>query len=277
MFAWPALIVLTLAPWARADEPSPPETQVVPVEITGEDPEQLKNEPGLSEPETPPAEAPAPPDAQQRLSAAVRAYQEGRPDEARVELAALVNDTTLMDAELRQQARVYLGEVLYVDGQEDAAFKVFEVVLTEDPDYRVDPFRHPPDVCGFFEVVRASTSALTPPPTILPPAPSPAPLSAFVGFGVYQVRNGLEPKGALMMAGQLGLGVASAAGYAWITSQRRYHGEEALSRLQTLKLVQWSATAGFWGLYVWGTLDARADWRARSAPSAVGTGVSGSW
>ena len=273
MFVWRVLFLLMLGSRADAGEPPPAPPSPGSTVFSGEDPLEIPEVLADPPPET--AET-----AEQRLSGAVRAYQEGRPEEARVTLAALVNDPALTDPELRQQARIYLGEVLYVGGQEDAAFKVFEVVLHEDPNYRVDPFRHPPDVCGFFEVVRASTSALTPRPTLLPTLPAPPPLSAWVGFGVYQSRHGSRPKGAVMMISQAGLGLASAAGYGWITSQRHYRGgSETLAHLQTLKAVQWGVTAGFWGIYAWGALDARADWRERGATAegAAGAGVSGSW
>lgn len=229
-----------------------------------------------------PAAAPSPdepappsaPSAEERLDQAVRAYQQGRPEEARVALASLVNDPDLSDRELRQQARVYLGEVLYVQGQEDAAFKVFEIVLLEDPDYRVDPFRHPPDVCGFFEVVRASTTALAPRPNLAQPLPTRPPASAWAGFGVYQRAHGDRRLANTLLIGQTALGLASAGGYAWITSQRHYSGQAELARLQALRATQWGLTLGFWGLYTWGTLDARADWRSAAT---AGASVSGSW
>ena len=41
----------------------------------------------------------------------------------------------------------------------------------------------------------------------------------------------------------------------------------ALTRLQVVKAAQWGMTAGFWGMYVWGTLDARQHWRESNTPS----------
>lgn len=271
MSPWLLPFVLALAPMAGAQDPAPAE------------PAEERAEAPAAPAEEEPPEPPEPPATERRLELAVRAYQAGRYEEARTELALLVNDGSIEDRELKQQARVYLGELLYVQGQEDAAFKVFETVLQEEPEYRVDPFRHPPDVCGFFEVVRASTSVLAPPP---PPRAlvRPAPLGVYTGFGIWQRAHGRRGLANVLLTGQLLLGAASVAGFAWIRSDDEYvAGSPDEQRLKALRALQWSATAGFWGLYAWGTLNARHDARTGDGASAVelapaaGLGVSGRW
>lgn len=218
-------------------------------------------------------------DANLRLDLAVRAYQSGQYEEARTSLALLVNDPRVSDAVLRQQARVYLGEILYVQGQEDAAFKVFETVLLEDSSFKIDPFKHPPDVCGFFEVVRASVSALPDDP--IPAVTVPLSRGAWAGFGAWQRTHGYRRVGNLLMSGQVLLGTTSLISHAILLKDREYimdSPEE--TRIYALRAVQWGSTAGFWGLYAWGTLDAQRRIREgerAGAGAPVGVGVSGRW
>lgn len=269
MSCWLFISILTLARVADAQSPDPIDRPViVPPETEEHSPDHA------------------------RLDLAVRAYQAGQYEEARNSLAQLVNDPTISDAVLRQQARIYLGEILYVQGQEDAAFKVFETVLLEDPSFKVDPFRHPPDVCGFFEVVRASVNALGPAKTVTSP-----PLSdrgVWIGFGAWQRAHDQRRFGNLLMTGQVLLGVTSLATHAYLVGHREYHaGTSEETRVLALRAVQWTSTTGFWGLYAWGAFDARqriqesrqADDQGRdrregargSAEAPVGVGVSGRW
>jgi len=231
---------------------------------------------GAAEPLPTPDAEPAP-DANERLELAVRAYQSGQYEEARTSLALLVNDPGVSDVALRQQARIYLGEILYVQGQEDAAFKVFESVLIEAPDFRIDPFRHPPDVCGFFEVVRASIHATD---TLPPPRPTQSLKGTWTGFGAWQRTHGQPVLGNLLLTGQVVLGLTSAATFAILARDHQVIiGSADEARTEAIRIVQWTSTAGFWGLYTWGTLSARHQARQEVPPGApsVGVGVSGSW
>jgi len=209
-------------------------------------------------------EAPAttPPSPADRLTAAVSAYQASRIEEAQVLLAALVNDETYEDEQLRQQARVYLGEVLYRKDNQEAARRVFERVLTQDPDFRIDPFRHPPDVCGFFDTIR---TYIQPPATAksaegrpLPPLPS----VGYVGFGIYQLQNGKAGRGAAMLTTQTVSGIVSAITFAHLLDSRIFPsgGEEQAEALRT---AQWTSTSIFWGTWAWGILDAGRHWRSQ--------------
>lgn len=219
-------------------------------------------------------------DAKLRLELAVRAYQAGQYEEARTSLALLVNDPAVTDTGLRQQARIYLGEILYVQGQEDAAFKVFETVLLDDPQHRIDPYRHPPDVCGFFEVVRASMQALE-----TPLSPPPVPVSTrgvWTGFGAWQRAHGRPGLGAFLLGGQVLFGATSIVTFGLLTSDREYEpGSAEERRLEALRAAQWGSTTAFWGLYAWGTLQARGEARRLEREGAttppLGVGLSGSW
>lgn len=244
MTFWPALLVALLARGVAAEPPPP--VDGVPAE-TDTAPQ------GLSDP--PPERS-----AADRLNDAVMAYQAGHREDARNALAELVNDPALDDPLLRQRARVYLGEVLYVEGQEDAAFRAFEQVLEFDPGFRIDPFEHPPDVCGFFEVVRASTISLRP---VLPPPPRPLPATAWMGFGLYQRGHGHKTAGNLLLASEAVLGATSVVAFGLMAYDRRWSKDNPAehTRILTTMAVQWTAGLGFWGLYAAGTVNAHRDWR----------------
>ena len=204
--------------------------------------------------------APSPAD---QLAAAVKAYQASRPDDAQALLAGLVNNENYKNNEIRQEARVYLGEVLYRRDDQEAARRIFERVLTEDPGYRIDPFRHPPDVCGFFETIRAY---IRPPPAEAPPPARPLPSIGYVGFGLYQIRHDREGIGVVMLTTQTIAGILSAATFASLLDGRVYPAG-AFDQASALRTVQWSSTSVFWGTWIWSVLDAGSHWRAQATPA----------
>jgi hypothetical protein len=199
----------------------------------------------------------------------VRAYQASRSDDAQALLAGLVNDETYDNVQVRQQARVYLGEVLYRGDEQEAARRIFERVLTEDPSYRIDPFRHPPDVCGFFETIRAYIQP--PPPKVVRPV-RPLPSIGYVGFGLYQLQHGRKGIGVAMLTTQTLAGILSAATFGHLLDSRFYPtgGYDQTSALRT---VQWSSTSVFWGTWVWSVLDAGSHWRSKATPAPADSPV----
>ena len=209
-----------------------------------------------------------------RLDAAVRSYQFGEADAARGQFAALVIDDGT-PVPVRQEARVYLGELLYIAGDREEARRFFEQTLDQEPDYAVDAFRHPPEVVDYFNYVRAfrtmpPTSA--PAPSPLPPAPTlvpPSPVSTMVGHGVYHFRYGQPRRGALYVGLQGSFLAVEAVLWGSLLSDRTYQeGDEArlqqLSRRRTLTGV---AAAGYWGTWLASVLDANAHWRQVEGPS----------
>ena len=64
--------------------------------------------------------------------------------------------------DIRQESIVYIAEILYIQGDKDSAKRFFEQLLLEEPNYQIDRFRHPPDVCGYFDFVKSYTKQLTP-------------------------------------------------------------------------------------------------------------------
>lgn len=201
-----------------------------------------------------------PPTPAERLNLALSQYQQGQGTTAQHELAKLVNDPSVTDEQLRQRARVYLGEVLYLHQNEEEARRVFEVVLTLDPGYTIDPFAHPPDVCGFFETVRAYI--VTPAAQSLA-ASAPPPTSAFMGFGVYHFQTNQGRKGTRIALAQTTAGLVSLVGFAGLLDDRRYLNEDdKLSSLQLRRGIQWGSTAAFYAVWAWAIADANQHWRA---------------
>ena len=198
---------------------------------------------------------------EERLNVAVRKYQTGSPQEAQALVANIVNDRSFDNEALRQRARVFLGEVLYLQQSEEEARRVFEAILTLEPDYLIDPFEHPPDVCGFFETIR---TYIRPPeaPPIATPVP-PTPVSAYLGFGLYQMKHKQRSLGASMAIGQATFGLLSAVMFAGLLDDRDYTAgmDDERKEVQTRKAVQWGATAGFYGFWGWSAIDANRHWR----------------
>ena len=230
-------------------------------------------QPGVGPSAPPPAEAaapepPAPPTPRQRLDEAVRRYQLGQFDEARATLAELaVSNSTHLDPELRQQARIYMGELLFTEGDQQGAQVFFRKVLAEDPTRVLDPFRHPPDVVGYFNYVRALIDAErrpveAPPPVVATPVAEPAPRSAWAPLGVYHFQHGLPGRGAAWLTAQVGLTGTSFVTFVLLGID---HGAPAdspelarLKRLNTANRVVASAALLSWGLAI---TDAQLHWR----------------
>jgi len=199
----------------------------------------------------------------ERLNAAVADYKRGEVETAKLALAGIVNDPSIADEALRQQARMYLGEMLYLQQKEDEARRLFEAVLNTDPGYTIDPFVHPPDVYGFFETVRAY---LVTPRSPTPPVRSPAPSSAYLGFGLYHFHSGQSRKGARIAMLQSLAGAVSLFGFAGLMDDRRYLDEGGtLDRLKLRRSVQWTSTAAFYGVWAWAAADAHQHWRQSDA------------
>lgn len=218
-------------------------------------------------------EAEAAPDPQALLDQAVRAYQLGKRQEARDMLVALVSDLDLEDARIRQQARIYLGELMYVSGDEEGARRFFELVLEDDPSFIIDPFRHPPDVCGYFNYVRSYMVPVStggpelPGPLVRPPVPR----VAWAPFGVYHLSEGAPLRGTLYALGGTAAGTASLLLFYRLSGDRSWQEGDTIERdrLRRLKLAQYGTTAGFYGLWGVSIVDAHSHWRRRNPPAAA--------
>ncbi|MBC8454615.1 MAG: tetratricopeptide repeat protein [Deltaproteobacteria bacterium] len=196
-----------------------------------------------------------------RLNEALSLYQRGKAPTAQAALTQFINDPSMVDEGLRQRARVYLGEVLYQQQNEEEARRVFEAVLMLDPNYAIDPFAHPPDVCGFFETVRSYIVPLGRMSALAPPTPLPS--SAYMGFGVYQFQAGNPRIGTKIAIAQATAGLVSLVTFASLLEDRKYiTGQGSLEALNLRRGLQWSSTAAFYGIWAWSITDSKRHWRA---------------
>lgn len=185
-----------------------------------------------------------------RLDQAVRRYQFGESELAIGLLSALVVEETLPD-DVRRDARIYLGELLYIGGDKDAARRFFEQVLAKDPGHVIDPFRHPPDVCGFFNYVRAYQSPVLPkgsgeggvvliPGVQLPDTLPARPAIVYGGFGAYQFRYHRTGQGFAFLGTQvLALGGNIACWAAYLSDYHVVEGDQA--GLDRLNAIRWAS------------------------------------
>jgi hypothetical protein len=198
-----------------------------------------------------------------RLAAAIREHQLGHRDIARGMLAELLLDTDGATSEVGREALIYMGELHYIEGDEETARRFFEQVASADPGHLIDPFRHPPDVCGFYNYVRAY---VVPAIEVVGPieAPPPVPWTAWLPIGgVYQLTHGQTGKGAAFLVGELALLTGSSTLFAVYASNRHVSSSdpEALARAQALRTAQWLVTAGYWGVWTWSRVDANRHWQ----------------
>lgn len=258
------LLIFLLAVLGSPASATPPESPAS--ATTGEDGQQPA--PEAEPPELPRIQTPA-----EKLEEAVLNYQTNRHGLAMQQLAILSIDPDI-DASVRQDARVYLGELLYIQGDTEGAKQLFEQVLIEDSGYEIDRFRHPPDVCGHFEYVRTyivPTSTPTPPAMVIRPLPP----AGYAPFAVYQFKHTTSSRWPLFL-GQIGFGVSSAALFGVLLSNRSYLETDtaAQQRVTALRATQFTATAGFYGIWLLSGLEARRHWRVNLAVQPATEGVS---
>lgn len=229
-----------------------------------------QEEPG--EPSAPSSVVPQPVDREAQLREAVRLYQLGEFEQALAELAELVVDDSI-PGPLRREARVYMAELLLTEGDRDGAELFFRKVLSEDPDLQLDPFRHPPDVMGFFQYVKAKVDAEAseaPVVTVPPPAPVLEPVrppwTVAVPFGAYHFSQDRPLGGSLWFVAHAGLLSSSAITMSLLLVDNG--APEELPRYETYQRVQRAnlvlsglCAASFVGYYI----DVGLHWRRKKA------------
>lgn len=182
------------------------------------------------------------------------------------------------------EALTYLGEIYYVQGEQDQAQMAFQYLLERDPNTPISPYHHAIEVVNLFELVRTTVVASrladvdnVPPPTV---ERSPAPLWTFVPFGVPQFMQGRTGLGVFYGGLQLGFGAASVALYPHLAKVNReslehplgWGPEEVTEKVQERRyLFQWPATFGFYTMWGVSMIDA-ARWHQRH-PKVLGVGL----
>ena len=96
-----------------------------------------------------------------QLNEGVGLYQSGKRADAMQRFLSL-SMLPEVPNDIRQESIVYIAEILYIQGDKESAKRFFEELLMDDPNYQIDRFRHPPDVCGYFDFVKSYTKQLAP-------------------------------------------------------------------------------------------------------------------
>lgn len=144
-----------------------------------------------------------------RLEEAIRLYAQGDTAGSRALLQGLVAEGPELPAEVRKGALAYLGDVLYSEEGPQASRPMFDALLEEAPDYVMDPFEHPEEVCRYFEALREEARV----PIIERPLPErgPPPYWSLVPGGLHWYAQGKMGTGlavTLTQAGLLGTNIA---------------------------------------------------------------------
>lgn len=124
--------------------------------------------------------------ARAALAHAIQRYLDGDAAGARQELRSLLALGSDLPADVRRQTMLWMGDLLYAEGGPTAAKNLFESLLSEDPDYPIDPYAHSAQVVAYFEELRAA--AAPPPENPEPPElrnpPKPWPWTTLLPGGI---------------------------------------------------------------------------------------------
>ena len=198
-------------------------------------------EPATGQPE------PGGPTQRERLDQAVAVYLQGDVAGARSQLQALLGEGPTLSAEIRQEALVWLGDILYSEEGEGAARTVFLALIASDPAYVMDSFRHPPEVVRYFEALKAANRPPDPDPLIVEARPWP--VTTLVPGGYYYYRQGRPGVGAALTTLQVGTLAASTVLYLELKGipQELEPGQESeVARARALRTADWVIGVGGW-------------------------------
>lgn len=203
---------------------------------------------GASAPEAP---SPAPGlVAQAELDAAIAAFLDGDSAVARDRLRALLSRGPELEANVRRDALAYLGDILMTEEGAPAARATLEALLDEDPTYRMDPIKHPPEVCRYFEDLRLSRRAFQPPPPTLKPQRSPFPVLAVLPLGVHWFAK--KKVGTGLLVGGLQV-AATATNIAFYTQVKNYDGYVTRGSEEEAEFIRMEVAADVSAAVAWGS------------------------
>ena len=197
------------------------------------------------------------------LNKAVQEYQLGNRPDALQALLTLATDPQYPKS-IQLESRIYIAEILYLEGNIDGARQYFLEVLAIDPSYSIDRFRHPPDICIEFDSLKSQ----------LRQQPKETPLinknywSRFAPFAVYQFRHDRLWKGIIYGGLQLGSGVASLTLFNYLSQNPGYNTNdtEEQERLQTILQLQRASSISFYSVWLLSSLDAQRHWQLDTKP-----------
>lgn len=194
------------------------------------------------------------------LNDAVESYQMGNRTEALQALLSIATDAQYPQT-IQQEARIYIGEILYLEGNIDGAREYFMETLVTDAEYNIDRFRHPPEICAEFDLVNAQFRQRTPqaPPII----ESNRKWTRFAPFGMYQMQRGQTWKGLIYGGTQLTTGVSSIVLFNYLTQNPGYNANDTANQqhLENMLRLQRGSAIAFYSVWILSSIDAQRDWQ----------------
>ena len=193
------------------------------------------------------------------LNEAVQFYQVGDRTQALQTLLSITTDSVYPQS-IQQEARVYIAEILLIEGNIEGARSYFHEVLEINESYSIDRFRHPPEVCTEFDYASAQWKQRRPTSTMATTNPT---LSRFIPFGVYQFQRQQTWRGVAYSGLQLGMALTSITLFNYLQQNPGYNQNDLdeKARLETLLTVQRASAVGFYSLWLMSSIDAQRSWQ----------------
>lgn len=204
------------------------------------------------------------------LNEAIRYYHSGDRPSAMQKLLSLTYNNEAPEA-LKIQANVYIGEIMYIQGDKESAQRRFEQVLQIDPGYRIDRFRHPPEVCSFFDFVKSYIN-IPKDPDPPPKRNASIPLVSYLPYGLYQVQYEKSWKGYTYLTAQAITSATSISLLIYLNYNNSYAAgdTEKKASLEQLVLLQRTSTILFYSLWAISAIDAHNHWKIQLKKSNTG-------
>ena len=256
--------------WAQ--QGSAPASDPVPPENVPEKSESAPT-PSATVPQSPPTAE----EARQKLQEAVQHYLDGDATRARQMLSTLLGFGPDLEVNVRKEALVWLADILYSEEGDKAARNALEALLSEDPDYTLDSFAHPPELSRFFEQMKAERKVVvtpTPPPPPPPQKLRPFPLLVFLPGGVYYYVNGKPWVGATLTTVQVASVAGSAALFVQLSelpAEVEPTEEDQVGRAQSLRALNWTLATAGWLSFAVPILVETGRWGTERARLSIGT------
>ena len=193
------------------------------------------------------------------LNEAVQFYQVGDRPQALQTLLSITTDSSYPQS-IQQEARIYIAEILLVEGNVEGARSYFHEVLEINASYSIDRFRHPPEVCMEFDYTNAQWKQRQPTTTMVSANPV---LSRFAPFGVYQFQRRQTWRGITYSGLQLATAITSITLFNYLQQNPGYNQNDLdeKARLETLLTVQRASAIGFYSLWLMSSIDAQRSWQ----------------
>ena len=198
-----------------------------------------------------------------QLNEGVGLYQSGKRADAMQRFLSL-SMLPEVPNDIRQESIVYIAEILYIQGDKESAKRFFEQLLMDDPNYQIDRFRHPPDVCGYFDFVKSYTKQLAPKEKSAEEVQS-FPVIGYFPIGTYfwLEKDSRLSKRFLHTGLQGGFLLTSSILYASLLINHEYLESDTQEKETLERRLAWQriTTVAFYALWGINIIDAQRSWQ----------------